>query len=207
MATVVEGLGDLGYGVAYRVVDGRHFGSPQRRARVIIVGHLGGDPRPAWQVLGDDYPGGEAAGPRAERRYKRGPKALVGATDRSGTTLFRKSANPRKALGLGGWETWVPDHLYNTLAGYDGGLATRQKHLVVQHERIRTLTPREWERLQMFPDDWTAMVPESARYAQLGNAMHVGMSTWLGRRIRAVNDELYQLPEQPAARKGRLVTA
>jgi len=53
MAAVVRGLEDIGYGWAYRVVDARYLGSPQRRERVLVVGHLGGDPRPAWQVLGD----------------------------------------------------------------------------------------------------------------------------------------------------------
>ena len=53
MATVVRTLEDLGYGWAYRVVDGRDHGTPQRRGRVLVVGHRGGDPRPAWKVLGD----------------------------------------------------------------------------------------------------------------------------------------------------------
>ena len=42
MATVLGGLGDLGYGWAYRVLDARWFGVPQRRRRVFIVGCLGG---------------------------------------------------------------------------------------------------------------------------------------------------------------------
>jgi DNA (cytosine-5)-methyltransferase 1 len=35
-------LGKLGYGIAYRVLDAQHFGVPQRRRRVFVVGHLGG---------------------------------------------------------------------------------------------------------------------------------------------------------------------
>ena len=34
-------LGELGYGLAYRVLDAQHFGVPQRRRRVFVVGHLG----------------------------------------------------------------------------------------------------------------------------------------------------------------------
>lgn len=37
-------LEQLGYGFAYRVLDAQHFGVPQRRERVFVVGHLG-----AWQ--------------------------------------------------------------------------------------------------------------------------------------------------------------
>jgi hypothetical protein len=41
MGAVVGALGDLGYGVAYRVLDAQFFGVPQRRRRVFFVGHLG----------------------------------------------------------------------------------------------------------------------------------------------------------------------
>lgn len=42
MGAVLGALAGLGYGYAYRVLDTQHFGPPQRRARVFIVGHLGG---------------------------------------------------------------------------------------------------------------------------------------------------------------------
>ena len=44
------GLGELGYGFAYRVLDAQYFGVPQRRRRVFVVGHLG-DWRRAAAVL------------------------------------------------------------------------------------------------------------------------------------------------------------
>lgn len=47
---LLRGLDDLGYGVAWRVLDARWFGVPQRRRRVFIVGCLG-DARRAAQVL------------------------------------------------------------------------------------------------------------------------------------------------------------
>jgi len=37
----LAGLGELGYGFAYRVLDAQHFGVPQRRRRVFVVGCLG----------------------------------------------------------------------------------------------------------------------------------------------------------------------
>ena len=44
------GLAELGYGFAYRILDAQHFGVPQRRRRVFVVGHLG-DWRRAAAVL------------------------------------------------------------------------------------------------------------------------------------------------------------
>lgn len=44
-------LVELGYGFAYRVLDARFFGVPQRRRRVFVVGHLGGWRGPAAVLL------------------------------------------------------------------------------------------------------------------------------------------------------------
>lgn len=41
MGAVLGSLAERGYGFAYRVLDAQHFGVPQRRRRVVIVGHLG----------------------------------------------------------------------------------------------------------------------------------------------------------------------
>ena len=48
---------------------------------------------------------------------------------------------------------------------------------------VRRLMPIECERLQGFPDGWTAGQSDSARYRQLGNAVTVNVSEWIGRRI------------------------
>jgi DNA (cytosine-5)-methyltransferase 1 len=50
MGTVLGGLGELGYGWAYRVLDAQWFGVAQRRRRVFIVGRLG-DGAAAAEVL------------------------------------------------------------------------------------------------------------------------------------------------------------
>jgi DNA (cytosine-5)-methyltransferase 1 len=48
---------------------------------------------------------------------------------------------------------------------------------------VRRLTPRECERLQGFPDDWTDGQSDSVRYRQLGNAVAVPVAEWIGRRL------------------------
>lgn len=57
---------------------------------------------------------------------------------------------------------------------------------------VRRLTPRECERLQGFPDDWTAIpfrgkpAADGPRYKALGNSMAVPVMRWIGERIAAV---------------------
>lgn len=48
---------------------------------------------------------------------------------------------------------------------------------------VRRLTPRECERLQGFPDDFTKGLSDSARYRCLGNAVAVPVVEWIARRI------------------------
>ena len=44
---------------------------------------------------------------------------------------------------------------------------------------VRRLTPVECERLQGFPDDWTAGQSDSQRYKQMGNAVAVPVVEWI----------------------------
>lgn len=57
---------------------------------------------------------------------------------------------------------------------------------------VRRLTPKECERLQGFPDDWTKIpyrgkpaeeCPDGPRYKAIGNSMAVPVMRWIGERI------------------------
>jgi site-specific DNA-cytosine methylase len=48
---------------------------------------------------------------------------------------------------------------------------------------VRRLTPVECERLQSFPDNWTADQADSHRYKQMGNAVTVNVIKWIGTRL------------------------
>lgn len=67
--------------------------------------------------------------------------------------------------------------------------------MVVQSMAVRRLTPRECERLQGFPDDYTRIqwkkkpadeCPDGPRYKALGNSMAVPVMRWIGERIAKV---------------------
>lgn len=63
---------------------------------------------------------------------------------------------------------------------------------VVNNMLVRRLTPRECERLQGFPDDWTKIpyrgkpadeCPDGPRYKAIGNSMAVPVMRWIGERV------------------------
>jgi DNA (cytosine-5)-methyltransferase 1 len=202
MGTALRVMVELGYGMAWRVFSATGFGSPQRRRRIILVGHRGGDPRPAGQVLALVPGPGEDAGSRGDGLE--GPRPPAGAVIVGGdlVRVWRKGANSRVAIEKGyegGYrETWLDDGYANTLTANDGPSPTRQKHLIAQGGRVRALTPIEWERLQGFPDNWTAPMGYSARYDALGNAMHVNMAEWLGRRLVQVHTTIPMIERKTA---------
>ncbi len=74
------------------------------------------------------------------------------------------------------------------------GLGIPSPPAVAQSMTVRRLTPRECERLQAFPDDYTlipwrkkpaAQCPDGPRYKALGNSMAVNCMEWIGERIAA----------------------
>jgi DNA (cytosine-5)-methyltransferase 1 len=84
------------------------------------------------------------------------------------------------------------DGVANAVLTPSGGRAGFGVGAIATQWAVRRLTPTECERLQGFPDGWTA-TPDSkgqiqadgARYKQLGNSMAVPVIAWIGRRILA----------------------
>lgn len=96
------------------------------------------------RVSGNDYSTGRDLAPALQTDGDQG----------SGPVVFRKS---KRAADNEDDETWVEDDYANTLNTFDGG-ETRSVELVAdpREDGIRRLTPTECERLQGFPDGWTA---------------------------------------------------
>lgn len=74
------------------------------------------------------------------------------------------------------------DVAYTLMNPGDGG-RPKDRMLCDTQKRVRRLTPVECERIQGFPDNWTAGFADSTRYRMLGNAIAVPVAEWIGRRI------------------------
>jgi DNA (cytosine-5)-methyltransferase 1 len=228
------GLGELGYGFAYRILDAQFFGVPQRRRRVFVVGHLG-DWRRAAAVLFERH---SLQGHPAPCR-KTGERVAatiaggsgVGRQDYETETLISHSLRAdgfdasEDGTGRGTPLTWavrtantqanghgVAEGVTHTLDGAQGqaiafsaGQSSKAGSIAAREEQaptlrggairtgmaVRRLTPRECERLQGFPDDYTLiryrgkLAADGPRYKALGNSWAVPVVRWIGQRIEA----------------------
>lgn len=106
MATVLKALVDCGYGIAWRVLDAQHFGVPQRRRRIFIVGCLGDSGRASAEVLFEPEGG---AGDLAESPEAR-PEAAGGIADGVATSGPVVTTHTHTHLNASGWrEAGLPD--------------------------------------------------------------------------------------------------
>lgn len=190
-------LGELGYGFAYRVLDAQYFGVAQRRRRVFLVGYLG-DWRPAAAVLFESESLCGYSAP--SREAGKGITGTISARTSGGGGLGTDFCNHEapiiafdsKRNGASA------ENLSPTLRSmnHDGSHANAGGQIgVMTASSVRRLTPRECERLQGFPDDWTLIpwrgaraddCPDGPRYKAIGNSMAVPVMRWIGKRIRGL---------------------
>jgi len=97
------------------------------------------------------------------------------------------------AIGFDGFQSGNPKATHQATEEGTGPLIRHQPHCVATPMAVRRLTPRECERLQGFPDDYTLVIyrnkpaADGPRYRALGNSMAVPVMQWIGSRINAVN--------------------
>jgi DNA (cytosine-5)-methyltransferase 1 len=195
------GLGELGYGWAYRSLDAQYFGLAQRRERVFVVGHLGDWRRAAAVLFEPDCMQGNPA-PRRETGERPAPTIASRPTGGGGlgtdfdcdgglvTHALRADGFDASEDGTGRGTPLLPTLVSNG----DAHSGFRDEHGLVTLRRVsvRRLTPRECERLQGFPDNYTQVpyrgkpASDGPRYKALGNSMAVPVIRWIGQRIALV---------------------
>ena len=273
--SILGGLGELGYGFAYRVLDAQYFGVAQRRRRVFVVGYLGdwrraaavlferhslsGHPAPSREkgqgftdrIAPSVVSNGDAhSGFRDEKGliaqkvtypidtqnmtegHNSGGKGFGAEIDPSFTLTKGHSHAVAVAFGIedglahclrsGASKADKPDsttyvaqpaafqssqsgvRVGDTHATLDANNGSRRHNGIATASAVRRLTPRECERLQGFPDDYTAIpwrkkgsedCPDGPRYKALGNSMAVPVMRWIGERIAAVETIIAVFPE------------
>lgn len=167
MAFLVHELEALGYRWAYRVVDPRGFGIPQRRHRVILLASKKLDPRPV--LLGQD----EGALVIDDRSKEVDPNLLYG---------FYWTEGLR---GLG----WTPSGVPAIKGGSGLGIPSPPAVWNPKSGEIGTIDLRDAERLQGMPVNWTRAAADVAglratvRWKLVGNAVCSPVAAWLGRRL------------------------
>lgn len=185
--TIISTLTELGYDVQWQVLNSKDFGVPQNRERVYIVGHLRGTPRPEVFPItgsnGNHIQEITSAVPQAQRVYGSGgisPTIDIGQGGNRQPKIIQKARGKNKggihdtAPTLTGKSYQDNNHVAKTVRAGGRGSPHGSKQNWDTYEvegAIRRLTPKECERLQGFPDDWTKDVSDTQRYKTLGNAV------------------------------------
>jgi DNA (cytosine-5)-methyltransferase 1 len=197
--------------VTWRVLDAQYFGLAQRRRRVFVVASARAGFDPAAVLFESDGLRRDSA-PRRETREGPAPDpaaGLGGGGDRRAADLPALA----RCLTTGeakrqDWETCiipVPNGGGQVAVAFGGQMSTPQvdfdlsqtlqaknPQAVATAMAVRRLTPTECERLQGFPDDYTAIpwrgkpageCPDGPRYKALGNSMAVPVMAWIARRL------------------------
>jgi DNA (cytosine-5)-methyltransferase 1 len=156
---IVEELERLGYRWAYRVVDTRAFGLPQRRERVFLLASLDEDPR---RVLFAD----DAGEPKEEA---------------SGSVAFGFYWT-EGIRGLG----WAVDAVPTLKGGSTIGIPSPPAILMPGGSIVKP-DLRDAERMQGFEADWTlpaeTVTKRGHRWKLVGNAVTVDVASWIGGRL------------------------
>ena len=178
MEMIATAFEDVGYKWAYRVVDARAFGLPQRRRRVYFLASLDGDPR---EILFADEAGTK-------------PEPQV-----NGHPVARGFYWTEGIRGLG----WAVDAVPTLKGGSTVGIPSSPA-ILMPDGRVVMPNIRDAERLQGFPVDWTKpaerVTKAGGRWKLVGNAVSVPAATWLGKRLakpgRVLEYELSRLRER-----------
>ena len=175
---------DLGYFVPDpQIINAKDFGVPQNRERIYIVGF-----RKDQKVTEFAYP--KPTGKKVSFSQIKEKKVVSTryylSTQYLSTLISHKKRHANKGNGFG-YEIISDNGISNAVVC--GGMG-RERNLVLDHrikdftpetkikgmvnrEGIRKMTPREWARLQGFPENYLIPVADASAYKQFGNSVAV----------------------------------
>lgn len=192
-------LEQMGYKPFYKILNSKNFGVPQNRERIYIVAFRN-------DIAPNEFIFPEGTG---------GSKVLADILDPAPISskyyisdvyleTLRKHRARHEALGHGfGYEVRPLDGIAGAIVC--GGMG-RERNLIVDSrphskkpvthikgsindEDIRKLTPREWSRLQGFPDDFKLELADTHLYKQFGNSVTVPVIKAIAKSIKEVLDQ------------------
>ncbi|SFG61080.1 DNA (cytosine-5)-methyltransferase 1 [Planifilum fulgidum] len=198
-------LMSLGYKIEYGVLDAVHYGVPQFRERLIIIGsrdhediflpvpthfHSHQDPNYRWRTLRDaiqdleDDPGEYIQFSEERLKYLR--MVPPGGN-------WRDLPEDVKPIAMGGaYHSGGGKIGFYRRLDYDQPSPTLvtspvQKATMFCHPtQDRPLSVKEYARIQQFPDDWQFEGKISDQYRLIGNAVPVGLGYAIGQTLRSV---------------------
>lgn len=193
---IVGALRELGYTVFYKLLNSKDFGVPQNRERIYIV------------AFRNDIAPGEFVFPEGTDSTKTIRDIMEDAPIPSKyylsdvymqTLINHKKRHESKGNGFG-YEIRNLDGIAGTLVC--GGMG-RERNLIIDNrehdttptthikgkineEGIRKMTPREWARLQGFPDSFKFVLADVHLYKQFGNSVTVPVIKAIAEKIKGV---------------------
>jgi len=208
-ATILHSLEDLGYWWEYQILNSKHFGVPQNRERVFIVGHLAGSGGgEVFPVFGDDEevatePELKKIGNVAETGHDSlwgrvyDPEGIATNLNSEGGGVGAKTG--LYMINLHQWRTGKYGNGVKEDESFTLDQGSGRDYVLPQNSRIRRLTPVECERLMNFPDFWTArgidrngkevVISDTQRYKLCGNSVVTSVVTFIGKKLMEVMED------------------
>lgn len=193
---IVETFEHLGYKVFYQVLNSRYFGVPQNRERIYVVAFRNDIAPEEFQFPMQT----NSSMCLRDIMEKKPVPAKYYLSDTYLTTLIKhKERQLKKGNGFGyqirGWDD-VAGAVVCGGMGRERNLVIdkRQKTLIptthikgaINKQGIRKLTPREWARLQGFPESYVLSLADVHLYQQLGNSVTVSVIAAIAAEIKKV---------------------